>query len=144
VYGQRGAEQEQRVAERDEVAVVHPAATDARAVDQGAVLRAGVLDDPVAEAAGQACVGVRHAGVGDPQGQDAAARLHRALGAALGAAADDHLVHPLERAARRLGGRARALEGEEQVRRDPLALAPLAGAVHGDGAVGHVKRSLRD
>jgi hypothetical protein len=127
------AEEEEGMAELEDVAILEDRALHRRAVDDGAVLRALVLDRPAAVHPGEPGVARRHPAIGDPQLEqvDAARAAAARLGGA--GAADGDRVDPIEQVARRRRERGVALQEQEELGRRPVVAAG-SGADDRDGA----------
>ena len=107
------AVQEEGVAELEQVAVLEHGAVVALAVEDDAVLGAGVLQDPAAQLLDQACVDLRHAHVGHADREQAGAVALGARGATLVRTPHHHLVQLAERMPG--GRRKRAVGFEDEV-----------------------------
>jgi hypothetical protein len=108
------AEDQDGVAELDDVAVGEHRALGGLAVDERAVLGLGVDEDPAPEAGLDAAVPRRHPAIGHLDGQLGAA----ALGATIGAATEDDRRDAAEIVTSRERARTRALDRQHQ--RGPL------------------------
>jgi hypothetical protein len=110
------AEPEQRVAELDQIAVAQDRAVDRAAVDHGAVLGAGVVQDPAPEAGLDARVLRRHPAIRHAHVQLVAGGAGVALHLPVAAAAEQDLGDAAQGVARRAGGEPVAFERHDQDR----------------------------
>ena len=141
---QRGAVDEERGPDLEEITIAQRGAGDALSVDEGAVLGALVDDRPAGLAAFEACVDRRDGAAGEPEIEPAAGTVQRSPGGALGAAAHDDDLQLGEVVAAAPRERPVAVKHDEEVGpgRHRGAVLARVGVLGAGGRGGHAALAL--